>query len=53
MDVITDLTCKDGTAHQLVDGWEPTHHRSVAGSRPASPTEQHKLFPLVGSQSEQ
>lgn len=22
MDVITDLTCKDGTAHHLVDGWD-------------------------------
>jgi hypothetical protein len=29
MDGITDLTCKDGTAHHLVDGWEPTHNRSL------------------------
>jgi hypothetical protein len=29
MDVITDLTCKDGTAHHVVDGWEATHNRSV------------------------
>jgi hypothetical protein len=26
MDGITDLTCKDGTAHHLVDGLEPTHN---------------------------
>jgi hypothetical protein len=39
MDSITNLTCKDGIAHHLVDGQEPTHHRSVAGSTPASPTE--------------
>jgi hypothetical protein len=42
MDGITDLTGKDGTAHDLVDGREPTHNRSVAGSRPASPTERVK-----------
>jgi hypothetical protein len=30
MDGITDLTCKDGTAHHLVDGWEPTHNRKVS-----------------------
>src|SRR5215211_1270079 len=32
MDGITDLTCKDGTAHQLVDGWEPTHNWLVPES---------------------
>jgi hypothetical protein len=29
MDSTTDLTCKDGTAHHVVDGWEATHNRSV------------------------
>ena len=37
MDGNADLTGKDSTAHDLVDGWEPTHNRSVAGSRPAKP----------------
>jgi hypothetical protein len=27
MDSITNLTWKDGTAHHLVDGQEPTHNR--------------------------
>ena len=37
-----NLTSKDGTAHHLVDGQEPTHNRSVAGSRPASPTQRRR-----------
>jgi hypothetical protein len=36
MDGITDLNCKDGTAHHLVDSGEATHNRSVAGL--SSPT---------------
>ena len=42
MDGITDLSCKNGITHYGVDGWEATHKRSDAGSRPASPTEQGK-----------
>ena len=38
-DETTDLACKDGTAQYIVDSWSPTHNRSVAGSRPASPTQ--------------
>jgi hypothetical protein len=36
---MVDLTCKDNTGYHLPDGWEATHNRSVAGSRPASPTQ--------------
>src|SRR5215211_1354776 len=35
-----DLTSKDVTRWYPMDGAEATHNRSVAGSRPASPTEQ-------------
>src|SRR6266540_1641570 len=38
LDGTPNLTCEDGTRHHAVDGWEGTHNRSVAGSRPASPT---------------
>jgi hypothetical protein len=38
----SDLSCKDGTRQHPVDSGEATHNRSVAGSRPASPTEQDK-----------
>src|SRR5215217_3584689 len=41
-----DLTSKDVTRWYPMDGAEATHNRSVAGSRPASPTEQRK--PAVG-----
>jgi hypothetical protein len=42
MDGIPNPSCNDGIAHHGLDGQEPTHNRSVAGSRPASPTEQDK-----------
>jgi hypothetical protein len=38
MDGPADLTSKDVTRCYPVVGWEATHNRSVAGSRPASPT---------------
>jgi hypothetical protein len=38
MDGPADLTSKDVTRCYPVDGREATHNRSVAGSRPASPT---------------
>ena len=38
MDRTVDLNSKDDTRSYLLDGWEPTHDRSVAGSRlPAPP----------------
>jgi hypothetical protein len=37
-----DLGCEDDTRRDTAGGWEATHNRSVAGSRPASPTEQVK-----------
>jgi hypothetical protein len=37
-DGIVDLACKHGTERYLMDGREATHNRSVAGSRPVSPT---------------
>jgi hypothetical protein len=39
MDGITELSCKNGITQYGVDAWEATHNRSVAGSRPASPTD--------------
>src|SRR5215207_5085488 len=39
MDGPADLTSKDVTRCYPVDGREATHNRSVAGSRPASPTQ--------------
>ena len=36
---MVELTCKDGIGRVPLDGWGATHNRSVAGSRPASPTE--------------
>jgi hypothetical protein len=39
VDGIVDLTCKDGIGRVPLDGWGATHNRSVAGSRPASPTQ--------------
>ena len=41
-DDVSDLSCKDRTCQYGVDDREATHNRSVAGSRPASPTEQGK-----------
>jgi hypothetical protein len=41
-DGTADLTSQNDTGWHPVDGTEPTHNRSVAGSRPASPTEQRK-----------
>src|SRR4029453_6100004 len=35
-----NLTSEDDTSRHPMDGWEATHSRSVAGSRPASPTNQ-------------
>jgi hypothetical protein len=32
------VTSVNDTRWYPVDGWKPTHNRSVAGSRPASPT---------------
>jgi hypothetical protein len=40
VDDASDVSCKDGTGQHPVDGPKPTHSRLVAGSRPASPTEQ-------------
>jgi hypothetical protein len=42
VDDASDLSCKDGTGQHPVDGWGATHNRSVAGSRPASPTESRR-----------
>jgi hypothetical protein len=42
MDGEADLTSEDDTSRHPMDGWEATHNRSVAGSRPASPTKQDK-----------
>jgi hypothetical protein len=36
-DGIVDLTSENDTRRDLLDAAEPTHNRSVAGSRPASP----------------
>jgi hypothetical protein len=41
MDFAHDVTCNDGIGQHVVDGWEATHNRSVAGSRPASPNGRH------------
>jgi hypothetical protein len=41
-DGTADLTSKDATRPYLLDGAEPTHNRSVAGSRPASPTQRRR-----------
>jgi hypothetical protein len=37
MDRKVNLTSEEDTRRHLTDGQEPTHNRSVAGSRPASP----------------
>jgi hypothetical protein len=50
-DGTVDLSSKDDTRFYLLDGGEATHNRSVAGSRPASPTEQDKQRPADGGQS--
>jgi hypothetical protein len=39
VDGAVDLTSKDDTRCYPLDACEPTHNRSVAGSRPASPTQ--------------
>jgi hypothetical protein len=39
MDGKVNLTSEDDTRRHPLDGDEPTHNRSVAGSRPASPTD--------------
>ena len=47
MDSTTDLNCKNGIAHYGADDMEPTDNRSVAGSRPASPTQRPGQRPGV------
>ena len=42
-DWTADLTSVNDTRWYPVDAWEATHNRSVAGSRPASPT--HRARP--------
>jgi hypothetical protein len=37
-----DLTWEDGTERGATDIWEATHNRSVAGSRPTSPTQRRR-----------
>jgi hypothetical protein len=48
LDSAPDLTCNDDTAQHAVDGDEATHNRSVAGSRPASPTETRRSQVYAG-----
>ena len=37
IDGTANLTCKDGTCQHAIDGHEPTHNRSVAGSSASRP----------------
>jgi hypothetical protein len=54
MDVITDLTCKDGTAHHVVDGGEATHNSlapdSTRWTRGCSSVGQSRRLITAGSQ---